>query len=110
MGTATGILKNMRTAMADRSGQKVAIDDSRLRIEAEPDRFVPSLHGCDPIVFQTERKLSAGKTHWSATHAGRLYFFASAASRDHFQTDPARFAVDLKIQFFREQEKEVSMR
>ena len=85
--------------------------DELAEFEAEPDRFVPSLHGCDPIVFQTDRKLSAGKTHWSATHDGRLYFFASAASRDRFQTDPARFAVDLKIQFFREQAKnEVSMR
>lgn len=85
--------------------------DELAEFQAEPDRYVPSLHGCDPIVFQSERKLSAGKTHWSATHEGRLYFFTNAATRDRFQTDPARFAVNLKIQFFREQSKdEVSMR
>ena len=44
-------------------------------------------------------------------HEGRLYFFTSAATRDRFRTDPARFAVNLKIQFFREQaQDEVSMR
>jgi len=49
------------------------------------------LHGYDPVAyFQSGPR--RGDPRWSASHAGGTYHFASAANRDAFARDPARYA------------------
>ena len=50
------------------------------------------LHGHDAVAYQTENRPVKGNAAFSATHEGATYHFASAANRDTFLTDPARYA------------------
>ncbi|MFN9968152.1 MAG: YHS domain-containing (seleno)protein [Lysobacteraceae bacterium] len=50
------------------------------------------LHGYDAVAYQTENRPVKGNSAFSATHEGATYHFASAANRDTFLTDPARYA------------------
>lgn len=76
---------------------------------ANPDRYIPGLHGCDPVLFRTENRLSTGKTNWTATHNGQIYFFASDGTRQRFLADPNRYAAPQKLHFFRRLPQEVSL-
>jgi YHS domain-containing protein len=50
------------------------------------------LHGHDAVAYQTENRPVKGSAAFSATHDGATYHFASAANRDTFLADPARYA------------------
>jgi YHS domain-containing protein len=50
------------------------------------------LHGHDAVAYQTENRPVKGSAAFSATHDGATYHFASAANRDAFLAEPARFA------------------
>lgn len=50
------------------------------------------LKGHDPVAYFTVGAPTAGKAEFSASHAGVNYLFASAANRDAFTANPARFA------------------
>ena len=50
------------------------------------------LLGHDAVAYQTENRPVKGGAAFSATHDGSTYHFASAANRDTFLTDPARYA------------------
>lgn len=69
--------------------------------KANPDRYTPGLHGCDPVLFRSQSRLSAGRTNWTATHKDQIYFFTSNGTREQFLADPNRYASPLKLQFFR---------
>ncbi len=77
--------------------------------KANPDRYTPGLHGCDPVLFRSQNRLSAGKTNWTATHKDQIYFFADKRSREQFLADPNRYAVTQKLNFFRRMPQEVSL-
>ena len=49
------------------------------------------LLGFDPVAYFTEGKPVRGRHTLPATHEGRTYYFASAAHRDAFATDPAKY-------------------
>jgi YHS domain-containing protein len=50
------------------------------------------LKGHDPVAYFVAGAPTAGKPDFSASHAGVTYHFASAANRDQFLANPARYA------------------
>ena len=50
------------------------------------------LAGHDAVAYFTEGKPVAGSAKYTALHEGAIYRFASAANRDRFRADPARYA------------------
>lgn len=50
------------------------------------------LRGYDAVAYQTEKKAVPGSATFSAKHGNETYHFASAANRDTFNANPARYA------------------
>jgi YHS domain-containing protein len=50
------------------------------------------LQGHDPVAYFTEGKPTKGDAQFSASHGGATYHFASAANRDAFLAEPAKYA------------------
>jgi len=50
-----------------------------------------AIQGYDPVAFFTEGKPVKGSDQLVAKHAGAIYKFASAANRDLFKKDPAKY-------------------
>ena len=50
------------------------------------------LKGHDPVAYFTAGAPTAGKAEFNAAHAGVTYHFASAANRDAFKAEPAKYA------------------
>lgn len=55
------------------------------------DRGV-GLEGHDPVAFFTAGAPTPGAAAHASTHAGAIYWFASAANKQTFDADPARYA------------------
>jgi thiol-disulfide isomerase/thioredoxin/YHS domain-containing protein len=56
-----------------------------------PERFVPQLLGCDPVVlFETDRALP-GSTRYGAYYDGQLYLFVGKETRSRFKESPTRY-------------------
>ncbi|HMA16052.1 MAG TPA: YHS domain-containing (seleno)protein [Kiloniellaceae bacterium] len=51
-----------------------------------------AIHGYDPVAYFTEGKPVEGKAEFTHTHEGTEWRFATAANRDAFAADPARYA------------------
>jgi YHS domain-containing protein len=50
------------------------------------------LKGFDAVAFHTQNAPVQGSPSLTATHDGAIYHFASAANRDAFKANPARYA------------------
>lgn len=51
-----------------------------------------ALHGYDPVAYFAAGQPTPGDDAFTAEHDGATYRFASAANRDAFQAEPARYA------------------
>lgn len=51
-----------------------------------------AIGGYDPVAYFKQNKPVKGSTAYTATHEGSTFHFASAANRDAFAADPARYA------------------
>lgn len=51
-----------------------------------------AVHGYDVVAYFTEGKPVPGNNRFTAEHDGATYRFASAAHRDRFAADPAKYA------------------
>lgn len=51
-----------------------------------------AIDGYDPVAYFTQSRPVMGSDEFSAEHAGADYHFASAANRDAFLADPAKYA------------------
>jgi YHS domain-containing protein len=51
-----------------------------------------ALQGYDPVAYFTDKKPVRGKAELTASHEGAIYRFASAANRDAFVAEPAKYA------------------
>jgi YHS domain-containing protein len=60
--------------------------------KASPERFVPALHGCDPVFHVKDKIAESGFVELGATFRSRMYFFATKASRQEFLKTPEKFA------------------
>ena len=50
-----------------------------------------AIKGYDPVAYFTEGRPVKGDSRFTHTYEGAIYHFASAASRDEFAKDPARY-------------------
>jgi YHS domain-containing protein len=50
-----------------------------------------ALRGYDPVAYHTAGKATKGDAQFNAKHNGATYHFASAANRDAFVKEPAKF-------------------
>lgn len=69
----------------------VALMPSGARADVATENGV-ALKGYDPVAYFTDARPTRGDASISATHEGATYHFASAANRDAFRADPARYA------------------
>ena len=67
------------------------------RFKASPEKFVPALHGCDPVVLVNEQIIETGHIELGVTYRSKVYFFASRKTRDAFMSDPNRFSGTLNL-------------
>lgn len=56
------------------------------------DRDGLALKGYDPVAYFTEQRAVRGDARFTAAHEGATYRFTSAANRDRFQREAARYA------------------
>jgi YHS domain-containing protein/thioredoxin-related protein len=57
----------------------------------DPDRYVPQLLGCDPVVMWESKRAVVGDTAFGAYYDGRLYLFSNGENRQIFKLDPTRY-------------------
>jgi YHS domain-containing protein len=51
-----------------------------------------AMRGYDPVGYFTAKAATMGDAQFSAKHAGMTFHFASAANRDMFKANPAKYA------------------
>jgi YHS domain-containing protein len=51
-----------------------------------------AIHGYDPVAYFTDGKPVEGKAEFTHSYEGTVWRFATAANRDAFAADPARYA------------------
>lgn len=59
-------------------------------LNLDKDRVI--LHGYDAVAYHTDGKAVKGAANFSAAYDGAIYHFASAANRDAFKANPAKYA------------------
>ena len=61
-------------------------------VDTETDENDVILAGHDAVAYFTENRPVLGKPEYTVAYEGAIYRFATAANRDTFKADPARFA------------------
>jgi len=69
------------------------------RFKTDPSKFVPALHGCDPVALLNDQIIQSGHIELKVTYKSKLYFFASKSTRDKFLSDPGKFANSYHLSF-----------
>ena len=62
------------------------------RFKASPDKFIPALHGFDPVSLVSDQVFQLGHLELGVTYQSRVYFFTSKNSRDEFMRNPEKFS------------------
>lgn len=70
---------------------QLASEEELNRFRASPEKFIPALHGCDPVAFVNGQVVQAGHIELGVTWRSKVYFFYSKESRDEFLSNPERF-------------------
>ncbi len=73
--------------------------DELQRFQLAPGRFVPALHGYDPVTYQTEHRLISGAVELGVRFGNRIYFFANEANRNLFLSVPRQFSETTELTF-----------
>jgi len=73
------------------------------RFKASPDRFIPALHGCDPVSLVNDKIVQAGHIELGVTYRSRVYFFFSKQTRDEFLSNPEKFSRTNKLTFLQQE-------
>ncbi|MEQ9406083.1 MAG: thioredoxin family protein [Fuerstiella sp.] len=71
------------------------------RFKADPERFVPVLHGYDPVVLKHQKKMQTGAIELGARYRNRIFFFATQGNREAFIRNPGRYSKSSELSFFR---------
>jgi len=59
------------------------------RFQATPEKFIPHLHGCDPVELHFSKQARTGAIEFGSFYKGEMFFFASVENRSKFQNNPA---------------------
>lgn len=70
------------------------------RFKASPEKFVPALHGCDPVALVNDQVVQAGHIELGVTWRSKVYFFYSKETRDVFLRNPEKFVQRNNLTFF----------
>ncbi|MFN8707337.1 MAG: thioredoxin domain-containing protein [Planctomyces sp.] len=70
------------------------------RFKASPEKFIPVLHGCDPVSLVKDQTVISGFVEIGASFRSRMYFFTTKASRDEFLKSPEKFVSTYNLAFF----------
>lgn len=74
--------------------------DDLERFKVDPEKFIPVLHGYDPVALQTQKKMQTGAIELGARYRDRVYFFASRSNRDTFLRNPGQYSKPFELSFF----------
>ena len=77
--------------------------DELNRFKASPDRFIPALHGCDPVSLMNDQIVQAGHIELGVTYRSKVYFFFSKQTRDEFLSNPEKFSRTNKLTFLQQE-------
>ena len=69
------------------------------RFKASPEKFVPALHGCDPVALVNDQVVQAGHIELGVTWRSKVYFFYSKETRDEFLSNPEKFVRTNQLTF-----------
>lgn len=58
---------------------------------ANPEKYVPRLLGCDPVILQKTDRAVPGNTKFGAYYDGKLYLFQDEETRAEFKKSPMRY-------------------
>lgn len=77
----------------EHQGQTYYFSEASKRDEfkARPDRYAPSLMGCDPVTLADDDVAIRGSTQFGAYYDGVLFLFENAENRTKFKKDPLRY-------------------
>ena len=65
-----------------------ASEEAQRRFLANPERYVPVLSGCDPVIFAETNQWIDGNPSIGLLIGGKTFFFVSAESRARFEISP----------------------
>lgn len=63
---------------------------------ANPDQFSPMFRGHDPVLALDQNKAVLGRREYGVFCDGRVYLFASEATRNHFERNTRRYSADIR--------------
>lgn len=70
-----------------------ATAEAKAEFDAAPDRFVPAKGGRDVVQASAASEAQEGSLDHAVWYRGKLYLFATPATREQFVVEPAKFAV-----------------
>jgi YHS domain-containing protein len=70
-----------------------ATAEAKAEFDAAPDRFVPAKGGRDVVQASAASEAEEGSLDHAVWYRGKLYLFATPATREQFVVEPAKFAV-----------------
>lgn len=70
------------------------------RFTKSPEKYIPILHGCDPVAFVKEKRIASGMMEFGTGFQNRVFFFASQKNRDEFRRRPEEFVRPMQLTFF----------
>jgi YHS domain-containing protein len=70
------------------------------RFKASPDKFIPALHGFDPVSLVKDQIFESGHLELGVTYQSKVYFFSSRGTRDEFLRNPEKFARSQTLALF----------
>lgn len=70
---------------------RLSTQDELKEFTADPEKYVPRLLGCDPVILQKTDRAVPGNTKFGAYYDGKLYLFQSDETRVEFKKSPMRY-------------------
>ena len=70
---------------------RMATEAEFTEFNQDPEKYVPRLLGCDPVILQKTDRAVPGNTKYGAYFDGALYLFQSPETRAEFKNHPMRY-------------------
>ncbi len=68
--------------------------EAKARFDANPKRYAPAADGCDVVLLSQTGEKREGSLDNAVWFRGRLYLFCSKLTRERFEVEPTKYAVD----------------
>ncbi len=88
----------------------LASADEKVQFEESPEKYVPALRGCDPLIFSTRGRAVPGVIRYGSFYKGRFYMHYSELNRRLFLKTPGRYVDESLVVDLREIEPEQIIR